>query len=86
MWAKLTPSIGRLLDAVDLGGRVDADHVEQRRHDVDGVHVLVAASRCPAPAKRAGQRDQSGSVTPPSWVSRFHRFSGVLPAHAQPHG
>ena len=33
-----------------------------------------------------GHETISGSVTPPSWVSRFQRFSGVLPAHAQPHG
>ena len=82
--AKLTPSIGRLLDAADRVGRLDADEVEQRRHHVDGVDVLVAR---PAVApSRAGQRTMSGSVTPPSWVSRLNRLSGVLPAQAQPHG
>ena len=34
----------------------------------------------------SGHHTISGSVTPPSCVSRFHRFSGVLPAHAHPQG
>ena len=38
------------------------------------------------PTPCAGHDTISGSVTPPSWVSRFHRLSGVLPAHAHPHG
>ena len=33
-----------------------------------------------------GQWTISGSATPPSWVSRFHRRKGVLPATVQPHG
>ena len=40
----------------------------------------------PATPSPAGQWTISGSVTPPSWVSRFQRLSGVFPAQAQPHG
>ena len=40
----------------------------------------------PRAAMPAGQCTMSGSATPPSWVSRFHRRNGVLPATVQPHG
>ena len=40
----------------------------------------------PSLPRPAGQCTMSGSATPPSCVSRFHRLSGVLPAHAQPQG
>ena len=33
-----------------------------------------------------GQWKINGSATPPSWVSRLNRLSGVFPAHAHPHG
>ncbi len=79
------PSMGVCSTPLIAAGGLDADELEQRRQQVDGVHVLVAGLAGRA-ERAAGQRTISGSVTPPSWVSRFHRLSGVLPAHAQPHG
>ena len=82
--AKLHAVDRRLRDAVRFSAGVDAEQIENRRQDVDGVHVLV--SRLAGRPSRAGQCTISGSQTPPSCVSRLKRLSGVLPAHAQPHG
>ena len=67
-----------------LGGGSMPISVEQGGQDVDGVHVLMAGGSLRADA--SGPVNDQRVGTPPSWVSRLKRLSGVLPAQAHPHG
>ena len=50
--------------ALDRLGRLDAEDVQDRRHEVDRVVVLVRGSR-PAPSMPAGHEMMHGSQVPP---------------------
>jgi len=82
--AKLTPSIGDwATPAMSAGGSMPM------RSSSVGMTSIAWTYWCrvsPSVPRRAGQWTTSGSATPPSCVSRLNRFSGVLPAHAQPQG
>ena len=80
----LTPS-KRLCDvALDRLRRLDPEHVEDGRDDVDRVVVLLAHS--PRAVVPAGQQMMHGSQVPPLNSYRFHILNGVLNAIAQPLG
>ncbi len=64
--AKLSPSIAICGQPAICRRRTDADQIEQRRHEVAGVHELVA--QLALAAIRFGQFRTKGSRMPPPWV------------------
>ena len=69
---------------------LDAEHLEDARHEIDRVVILVAQfaipGGCARPAPADGQEMMHGSAVPPSNSYRFHILNGVLNAIAQPFG
>jgi hypothetical protein len=59
---KLSPSIGRLRVALEHGRRLDAQQLVDRRHDVDGVDVLVAHLAARGDAPRPGHDERVGDA------------------------
>ena len=59
----LIPSSGALGVTLDRLGYLDAEDVQDRRHDVDGMVILVADLA--AAVVPAGQETMQGSAVPP---------------------
>jgi hypothetical protein len=62
-WAKLSPSMGGLGDALDDGGRLDPERLQDRGNHVDGMPVLGA--HFPLGLDPLGQWTMKGSLMPP---------------------
>jgi hypothetical protein len=82
--AKLAPSSGRCgTPATTSGIVVPATSSSVAATSIAWTYWCRTSPRAENPA---GQCAMSGSATPPSCTSRFHRRNGVLPATVQPHG
>ena len=83
----LTPSNRLCTWPLIVPGSLDTESLQDGRHDVDGVVVLVPQLTMPVvPVVADGQEMMHGSAVPPLNSYRFHILNGVLKAIAQPFG
>ena len=75
---------GHLRHAAAVARRIDADEIQHRRDDVDGVRNWERID--PASPRLAGQARMSGSRIPPEWVFCLYRLRGVLLTWPHPIG